>query len=314
MATRSIGTSSRDHSTIALWEAACPADITAGGTNENWIGEAYNDSAFNEQVLFSGTTTDSTHVVKLTAAAGQSFRDNANIRTTALDYVGTSAGVTWDTSFAYSVMIDISEANVIIERFQIKVTPTGGGAFGFMNRTAGTVVQNCILKNGIHQPLPAKVINCLLVKDSSGTLITALGSNFEFCTFINTFGSGPLGTGDYVTTNIENCAWFGFTTGWSMGSHGTLTGGHNATDLATAPGTSNQTSLTFSAQVVNTTNDFRAKSGGAMVNGTPATSYATDDISGTSRDATTPTIGAWELVAAAGAAAQNLLTLLGVGL
>jgi hypothetical protein len=304
VATHSIGTSSRDYSTITLWEAACPADITAGGSNENWIGEAYNDSNFNEVVLFAGTTTDSTHIVKLTTAAGQSFRDNGSVRTTALTYVGTGAGVTWDASFAYTTMIDLSENNILIEKFQLKTTPTGGGAFGIVNRSANTVIQNCIMYDMIMQPPATKTINCLLIRTNSGTLIPNSGQiTVEYCTFINTSGSGTLSITAYATITVENCAFFGFTDGFTLSTVGFLAGGHNCTDLGSAPGSSNQVSKTFSNQFVSTTVDFRAKTGADLENnGTPATSYATDDISGLSRSATTPTIGAWELASAAAAA------------
>ena len=55
------------------------------------------------------------------------------------------------------------------------------------------------------------------------------------------------------------------------GTGGALAGGYNCTDLASAPGSNNQVSKTFSSQFENTATDFRAKSTATdLANGTPA--------------------------------------------
>lgn len=289
MATHSIGTSSRDYSTLQLWEDACPADITAGGTNEIWKGEAYKDSTFTGTLAIAGMTTDATHYVWLTTAAGESFVDTIAGRTTALDYGLT--GVKQECGL-YQINITNSVGSTVIENIQIK-------NLSYFMLAGGPRVKNCIFK-GQRISGGGLFSNCLMIETaalewSGGGALD--GSTYEFTTLINASG-GSASLGGVLfggTATIENCSYFGFTTDWAV-TFGTLAGGHNCTDLGTAPGSNNQVSKTFSNNVVNTTNDFRAKSGGDVENnGTPATSFTTVDISGFSRSATTPTIGAWEL-------------------
>ena len=64
---KSIGTDARDYSTIAAWEAACPASLQA--TDEIYWGQMYPDSDFTEvMVLINGTVVDEHRFVKLSCA------------------------------------------------------------------------------------------------------------------------------------------------------------------------------------------------------------------------------------------------------
>ena len=67
--TASIGTSSRDYSTIALWEADLD-DTTIYGAGANAVGECYNDSTFTAGGGIDGGGTVGLSSVKLTAATG----------------------------------------------------------------------------------------------------------------------------------------------------------------------------------------------------------------------------------------------------
>lgn len=86
MTISSIGTGGT-YTTIQAWEDACPANITAAGTNEDWIGELKNQEFLLSSTLtVSGMTTDSTHRVILRCQTGASFRDNASKATNNLTY------------------------------------------------------------------------------------------------------------------------------------------------------------------------------------------------------------------------------------
>jgi hypothetical protein len=74
--TSTIGTASRNYSTIQAWHDA----FSTGG----WIGECYNDAEFVEDVTMTGKTTSATDYIELRTASGQSFRDHANKLTNAL--------------------------------------------------------------------------------------------------------------------------------------------------------------------------------------------------------------------------------------
>jgi uncharacterized membrane protein len=269
------------------------------------LGECHNTNgaAFAEAVTIAARTTNSSYYPWLTAAAGQSFRDNGSIRTTALTYdASTYAAINKNTSF--TTTLTVACERTVIDRLQIgnaayqgfTITNSGGGVADF-------TVKNCILKDAKIGNFIPNVINCLVI--SGGTTLgnNPAGTRFEFCTLVNTGGGSPgLGTISFGTTTLENCAVFGFGAGFTFGASGAVAGDYNCTDLASGatspPGAHSLYSKTFANQFVSTTNDFRAKTGADLTNaGTPATSYATDDISATSRSGSTPTIGAWELVA-----------------
>src|SRR4051812_34128745 len=76
MATKSIGATSRDYSTISGWAAY----VNALSLSAAEVGECYNDSEFTESstVTFGGWTGASrTNTVTLKCHSGQSFRDNS---------------------------------------------------------------------------------------------------------------------------------------------------------------------------------------------------------------------------------------------
>ena len=68
--TKTIGTSSRDYSTIQAWED----DLDVGATyssGDDAVGECYNDSAFNETVTINGGGTVGLNSITLTVASGE---------------------------------------------------------------------------------------------------------------------------------------------------------------------------------------------------------------------------------------------------
>lgn len=305
--TSSIGSAGgRDYSTLASWEAACPANLVT--SDQIWRGECYNDSdsfvSASTLLTISGITADSTRYIELTAGTGQSFRDHASVRSNALFY-NQSNGVGIRLTGTYTRAIEVVVPYTRISNLQVQAEGSGQSIAIRINATDVTV-RDCILyghyvvPNTLGTGTRLQVINCALLARGSSPRI--LGSStdtirLEFCTIVSTGNSGTPSTHSYGTLTVENCAIFNFPTGFTTGTGGTLAGGYNCTDLASAPGSNNQVSKTFSAQFESTTTDFRAKTGGDLANGTPATSYTTVDISNTTRNSTTPYIGCWELVA-----------------
>jgi len=306
--TKTIGSGGgRDYSTPQTFENAVTLGLVAA--DEAWVGECYNDSEFTAAstlLLVSGQTTDATRFITFKCAAGQSFRDNANVRTNALFY-NASNGVGWRITGSYTQCVRIETAYTVLDGLQISA-PDATASRGIILAANDITVRNCIvyardclrdtggLSGGI-------IVNCLLLS-RSGAIYSNGGSGmvFEFCTMARTASGGTAATISYATVVVENCAIFNFTTGFTAGTGGTLNGGHNCTDLASAPGSSNQVSKTYSSQFENTASDFRAKAAGTDLagNGTPATSYTTVDISALTRHATTPWIGCWEYSTASG--------------
>ncbi len=220
------------------------------------------------------------------------------VRTTALLY-NTAGGATVENGNS----ITITQDNTFVIGLQIKCTYASSTKALKVNNP-GCFLQNCILVNGVNNQIGSGTLtldNCLLQTSNSTTLAGGRLSLFN-CTLVNTAGT-PAGTaiapGYNNLAKVVNCAVFGFTTFADK----TLIAGsdYNATDLSSAgAGTHNQTSLTFASQFVSSTTDFRAVNTGSLKNGTPDSTNAPLDISGQTRDATTPYIGCWEVAAAAG--------------
>lgn len=313
MTTSSIGTASRTYSTLQAWENACPANLVT--STQTWEGECYNDSEFTSTTIvvdINGITTSSTYYVELRCASGQSFRDNASVRSNALDY-NASNGVGVRTSGAYYAAINVQINNVRIKDLQIKCDGAGNAAASCISTSADyTNVSNCLLKTartGIQAPSNGNGVyyNLLCIGSGAYDLIElgrtgAQGTVAINCTVVKTGATGgtayPLG--NYNTRTLINCAGFNCTNFTSGTATDAGSSGYNCTDLATAFGsTGNQVSKTFANQFQSTTNDFRVKAGADLINNGSYNANTDPDISKTTRNATTPTIGAWEYTAAA---------------
>lgn len=304
-----------DYTTLQAWEDACPADLVAA--DQVWIGECLDQGEFvaSGTVLhIAGATVDATRNVILRCATGASFRDKAGVRTSALTY-NASNGVGIRGSGGYipraintqmeyvhlfglqlkgeTAVVDFTSAssNMLIDSCILHGTYSGSGT-GF-----GTLV---LFNSG---NINLTVRNSLIIQASSsssavGVRMHGSGNTIAGCTFIGT--SGTTGTGIHnvtgsQTSTVKNCAVFGFAN-FSQSLAGDNVS-YNATDLSGIVGSNNQESLTFADQFESTTVDFRAKSTGGLKAGTPDATNTPDDITGLTRDATTPWIGAWEVEA-----------------
>lgn len=315
--TKTIGTSSRDYSTLQAWEDALPANLVTDGNAQ--VGECYNDSEFTARVSISGQTTDATNNITLRCASGQSFSDNTNKLTNRLAY-NASNGVAVRTTTGYaSAVIVVTTNNVLIEGLQVKATGTQTPAIN----ASGTanVVRKCILsavsRNNANDFVARVagtgnlITNSLVIADASngctGVSVTTGGSAVN-CTVVrpsNRTAGGKAFHAAYSTSTVKNCAIFGF----SVSSTGTYASdGHNVTDHTSAPGsTSNITSATYANQFVQSSTgssveDFRIVGTGSDLDdaGTTDTTNipAGDDIVGQTRS--TWDVGCWEYVAAGG--------------
>lgn len=294
-----------DYSTLQAWEDACPANLVTD--DKIWEGQCYDQGTFtlsSTGLLISGQTTDATRYVSLKCASGASFKDKAGVRSNAL-YYNASNGVSVDLSGSgnYTTCIDLWSSYTRVDGLQLK---SSGSCATIRAPYVGTgfIVSNCILQsNGWNSSINTAVdfVNCLILQLSTSANWYIHNCNFYGCTIAAPNGNSNEGLPHYgyTTTTVKNTAIFGFATICNNPSR--YTGSNNATDLSSIGfGTSNQTSLNFASQFVNSANDFRAVSTGSLdLNGTPDTTYLSTDISGTNRHATTPTIGAWEVTVTA---------------
>jgi hypothetical protein len=313
----SIGTSSRDYSTIQAWEDACPSNLTtsiSGG--EIWKGECYNDSEFTASLTISGVTTDSTGYLWLTTASGQSFRDDADKLTNALRY-NQSNGVGVNASPAYGYTIDAASVGyTIIENLQILNSGSGSNQFCPVRLGDNSLIKNCIV--GYPNQTGTGSLNLVAIYVSNSAIVAqcaiytkgcpAIGGggssgSVRDCTIINSSGlsTNPAilsGYVPFVSVNNYIAGWGGIVTGTNLSA----SSDYNSTDLGTGPtnwGSNSRTSDSLSSTIESSTNgseDLRLKSGNSIgAAGTRDQTYTSDvDIVGSARSTTTPSIGAWE--------------------
>lgn len=298
--TNTIGATSSptvpDYTSINAWIAASPSDLTVA--DEIWDGQCLDQGTLAAGSI-SGITTDATRYIILECASGASFSQKSGVRTTALTY-NTSNGVSVSgggfsqalyNSSLFTQIIGLQiQGTLYSEAMRIDtsctvdtcITTATSGATEILRILApgGAVIKNSLVQT------PSGVNRGISLENSGG-----VNSIYD-----TTVIGGSIGINNVYSTGsvLIGNAVFGATTAFS-GTFG-ASSGFNATDAASAPGSNNQTSLTFSSQFVNSTNDFRAASSGSGLanNGTPI-SGITVDISLFTRSASTPTIGCWEL-------------------
>jgi hypothetical protein len=346
--TNSIGSGGgRDYSTIALWLAALPANLVTDGNS--YTGQCYNDSEFlvTAQILIGGHTTDSSHFITLTTGPGQSFRDNANVQTNALNYNQANGVAIRSTTGYLDPLLKVNDQFTVVSNFQMSYGAGSTNTVVYQVNATSVLTQNCIIVENSNLPMPimslggigpsCKLFNCALITNTtSNGANTGSGINLgnqglhqiENCTVFSVQQAG--GTSCVVVTalgghyqglnRIVNVAGFGFGKFTDDTTNFTSTlSGWNCTDLAstTVPGGSNQVLKTFANQFQNissiSTADARLKIGADCVNnGTTASGDigTSQDIAGTIRpQGAAWDIGAWELVMAAAAFSGNVIGL-----
>jgi len=289
-----------DYTSIQAWNDAAPSNLVTA--DERWIGECLDQGTFTDSsATISGSTSDATRYKYLRCAAGASFKDKAAVRTTALTY-NTSNGVAFaGTSTGTTLYVDEQYAR--IEGLQIFHNAT---YYRPLRLGSYTDANQCIIKNGsssltggeavLMDAASATLRNSLILCPAADNLGITHAGNVYNCTIVCTAAS-PTGKIVYASYYnllvLKNCACFGF--GSLIGS-GMLASSsdYNATDLsAIGTGTHNLTSLTFSSQFVDSTNDFRPSGTSSLQAGTPDSNILVD-ITGQTRNPSTPWIGCWE--------------------
>lgn len=318
MTDKVIGTGG-DYTTINSWEADMP-NLTA--TTQTWRGLCKNQD-FNggdgsgAAIVISGGNPSSSFYAELTTDTGASFADNANKLTNALKY-NTANGAAIHTASSYTYLLTTSQAFTRINKLQFKSTSNRN----LMRLQADSnILSQCILEGDVsyNNPLMISnnpiVVNCLVVnRSAAGNGIDCAyptsGTVISSCTIVCPSDETLAKTGIFTNRAMKalNCAIFGHTTdaihityqSWVAGTD------YIATDEPTVEGsgTHNVTSLTFSGQfegVAAASMDYRAKASGSLDGAGVADSANTGDIDiiGQARSTSTPTIGCWEVAAAA---------------
>lgn len=312
MATETIGSSGRDRSTVQLWEDNIPATLT-----EAAIGNCYNDSEFSSASQFltiSGHT--GAYDITLKCATGQSWTDNANVRTNAKKY-NQSNGVGFNCSGSYLTVFYIAQARFFLTGLQIKGTgyqcrPINAGD------ASDTIIRDVFVDSDDTNSTgltvagsSAKVINTTVYYRNTASSAFGILSSAQAisCDAIRDPAVTATGTGFsalYGTNVLQSCTAFGFTDPASASPWHATNSKYNACNNASGlPGTNNQHSVTFSATAPWTsataaTLDLRPIASTSLIdNGYLDSTNAPNDCTATARDST-PTIGSWEYSAGGG--------------
>jgi hypothetical protein len=330
--THSIGSASRDFATIALWDASLPANFVTDGNSQ--VGQLYNDSEFviTADISLSGHTTDATHTMTITTAAGQSFQDNAGVRTNPLKYDVTK-GVGIRRTAAYGSIMTMNSAIVYLTISKIQFSRSNASAGTQVINDANNLCTNALYKDLLIETQGTSgtvivvagagtvVANVLVIVRSSSALTAVFQSSTSNVLWI---GCGAVRCTDfsaagvafqrsYGTPILQSCYSFGFTTPSSATGWDATNSKNNATDKSAIAGGSAQTSVTFSSvtpftSATDATRDFRAIAATALAgNGFKDSTDAPNDISGTAR-AASPTIGPWEIASAVPASIHHKVT------
>lgn len=330
---KSIGANGRDYSTIQAWVNALPANLIAA--DQQWIGQCYNDAEFNiatSPIYFNGLTGDATRNVILTTAPGHAFRDRSDVQSAPLRY-DASRGVAVTSSALSNPIIQTNGGFVTISNIQFRSTAASGSTNGYVQGTTNGVVtvENCLFDLGLQASTNAILLRnagsvirntAIIIRTTTGNGVSlGAGTAMINCTLVRASDVAPAGTAITVTggtATIKNCGLFGFTTAFA-GPGTANADGHNATDQASAPGsTGNLVGLApafqfLQAAYASGAYDLRLRSGSALIDaGIADATNAASDIAGTARPQNAGTdIGAWEYTAIGASAGVSAAPVLG---
>ena len=292
--TKTVAPSGGDYTSLSAaitGELTARADLVA--RDEQLVIEcaAFTDTTIVE---IDGFTTDATRNIIVRAAAGA-------------EHDGVpGAGYKLIASLSYGGALEALQGYV--EFHGIEVENTGfAAAYGLTLQRGNNVVKDVICSGASEGGFGAgglpftQFINCLAVSCSVG-LNTSNYDNVELlnCTAVNCT-TGFAGHFYGGSVKLTNCVAFDCGTDFLPGAE--PGSANNASEDATAPGTSSVTSITSGAFEDYAGGDYTPAAGGALDDaGTDLSAFFTDDITGATR--TQWDIGAFGIVSAAPTAVE----------
>ncbi len=327
-----IGT--RHYSTITLWEADLD-DTVPYDASDDAVGECFDDSAFDEQVLFDGGPTIGLASVTLTVASGERHDGTAGTgarivlsgksSTNTLEALFDEFELSWlevddnEKSSATSAGLIINDAagsgvnRIALNIFHGIRSETGGNCFGF--RDLKNDATEADINNNIFYDLTStdEIVGIVIgsvsrIKKAQNNTIHDLISDDANDGFgVETFDQANTTVQNNIVTDVSNTG-SGAGKCYSLESPVSSTIDHNLASDTTASGTGSLDSKSAANQFVSTTGgseDLHLKTGadaidaGTDLGTTP--SGVEIDIDGRDRDAEGDTwdMGADEFVAAA---------------
>lgn len=298
MTIKTVKASGGDYTTLQAAINACPANITAAGTNETWEIELYASAGQQDPVTISGKTTDATHYIRIYAPTSE--------RHNGVPGAGTKARIVSDF-FSDAVAIT-SACNVKIHFIEFVCGTNPQGAVRFNAAAAMDVeIKGCLVGSGawvypafsVYSATSGKMVvaNSIGAFGSQGDFFNAasgtgytcyLYNNTAYSTLTSSFG-GIIGRSAGTVVCKNNVVRVGSGT-YSCYS-GTMSGNNNISSDGTAPGTT--ATINSTPTFVNAAgNNFHIASGDTVARGHGADLSAdanfafSDDIDGDTRSGT----------------------------
>lgn len=310
MATKTLGLTGRDYSTLAAWATY----VNALSLAANEILEVYNDGgpvSDTTSITIGGWTANGFSVT-MRPASGQGFKDNANRLTNALRW-NASNGAALTNSFSGDIAYKATGANLTIQDLQFKASNSGSS--GCMQGRTSAVINRCIIWTAGNYVMPqthACTINDSLLVHDNGGGIQVSGDSLVVsnCTIASIGGAGTGIQQSYtqsIPPLVKNTVLFNHTTD----VQGTCASGttNNATSKSAISGTGWGTNVQVNVSSADFTNvtagseDFRTASGSTKLIGTGASGVGSgSDVVNTTRSGTYG-IGAWQAAPPSGFAA-----------
>lgn len=298
------------------------ATLSSGATFTGciWRGEinAASDvfSGSTNRLYISGGTVSATAYADLTAGAGASFIDNANVQTNPLRYDSTKGCAIECDVAGYTDTVDVLQAYTRLSRLQIAYTGAVATAALVIAGTGVRADDSIIESSGV-APLEASqgtYTNLLIVRRngySSRTVNNGANPNAYYnCTFVVpsdlTASTNCFYEAYYGRATTRNCVMLGCS---AMSQHPTED--THTTSYSNLSGITGVTQVTYAASmfgngttsITDATRDFRTRAGGALTAVVTAdTTNAPRDIVGTLRPtgANASDAGCWQSAAAGG--------------
>lgn len=314
---KTIGGTTPDYATWALFLAAVPSDITtATGTDEHWIGKG-RDGVYSEDFGLTGITTDSTNRVTLTYdSGGRNDGRSRAVSGAGCSIVGSATTGTIRHAIQYVSIVGI-EISSTLSRPAINFT------FGTFTAGANeTLLDSCVIHNtgsSTNYLIAASVANLNAVLNNvtgyggSRVIDTRLSSSAEidYCTFWqHTDQLGVVSDSELTCRNTYAGRSSGTSECFYTGA-AAPSGSNNASSdtTATIDYTNSVNSVAGASTFVSVTagsEDFTKLASTSLAGAGVAIAGITTDIIGNTRG-TPPDIGAFEDV---GGPAANYLPLI----
>lgn len=299
-----------DYTTLSAWIAATANDltITTGETAtlyDDWV------SGLNDPSNLTGATTNSSNFRTITVIAGG--------RHTGIPQTGFY--MSGDTGSNATPMLDVNENYYVLEWLDIENTRTTGlntnaaqcnGQNGtvtaciFTSASASADAVTCDGSSATSSTWPV-LLACLFYSGGNNGLgsqdTTRTRYTAKNCTSVNSGNYGFL-SGATNASIITDCVAYGSTTGDYSANQDTTNGNYNASGDTSANVFTNYVTGIVSGDFNATgSNDFHLSgTGSSLYHAGSTTGAASTDIDGESFDASTPSIGMDEYIAAGGAA------------